>query len=122
MFVDASPGTPIPYNSTVRPNTIYRAPIPTFVSDARLQEIELMAGQLGVQVLQLMGKLLVATRLAGLALQRADLAFYFADQIGNSKQVLLRIFQLAKRFLFLRFEFCDPGRFFENHAPVFGLA
>lgn len=39
MFVNASFSTPVTNNSTPRPNTAYRAPTPTFVSDDRLQEI-----------------------------------------------------------------------------------
>ena len=55
-----------------------------------------MARQLGVEVLQFLDELLVAPRLAGLALERADLAFDFADEVGHAEQVLLGAFELAQ--------------------------
>ena len=81
-----------------------------------------MPRKLGVQMLQLLHELLVAARLAGLALQRADLPLDLADQVGHAQQVLLGGFQFAQRLFFLRLEFGDARGLLENHPPVLRLA
>ena len=81
-----------------------------------------MPRQLSIEMLQLLCDLFVAARFAGLALQRADLPFHFADQIGNAHKILLGVFQFAQRFFFLRLELGDAGGFFENHPAIFRLA
>ena len=87
-----------------------------------LQHVELMARELRFEVLQFLGNLFVAARLAGLALKRTDLPLHFADEIGNAQQVLVGIFQFAERLMFLALVFRDAGGFLENEAAVFGLA
>ena len=81
-----------------------------------------MARELGVEMLKFGGKLLVAARLAGLALERADLAFHLADEVGDAQQVLLGVFEFAQRLALLRLVLGDPGGLFKDHTPVFGLA
>ena len=66
-----------------------------------LQDVELMASKLSVQVLQLRRELLVLARFPGLALQRTDLPFHLANEIGDAQQVLLGVFEFAQRFLLL---------------------
>src|SRR5208283_4400144 len=68
------------------------------------------------------GNLLVAARLAGLALERPDLPFHFADEISDTQQVLVGVFQFAERLPFLALVFGDAGGFLENEAPVLGFA
>jgi hypothetical protein len=80
-----------------------------------------MARQLRVQMLEFEHQLLVTAGLAGLALERADLAFDFADQVGHAQQILLGGFQLAQRLLFLRLEFGDARRLFKNQRRSSGL-
>jgi hypothetical protein len=86
------------------------------------EDVVLVAGQLGFQVLQVGDDLLVAPGLAGLALERTDLAFHLADQVGDAQEVLLGLFQLAKGFLLLGLEAGDAGGFLEHQTAVLGLA
>ena len=88
----------------------------------RLQHVELMPRELRVEMLQLGLNLLVPARLAGLALERPDLPLHFADEIGHAQKILLRVFQLAKRFLFLALEFCDARGLLEDNPAVFRFA
>jgi hypothetical protein len=81
-----------------------------------------MPRELGVEVLQFLGNLFVAARLAGLALERADLPLHFADEVGDAQKILLGVFQFAERFFFCDLEFRDAGGFLENHPAVFRLA
>ena len=87
-----------------------------------LQLVELMAGELGIQVLQFRGKLFVAARLAGLALERANLALHLADQVRYAQQVLLGVFEFAQRLFLLRLVLGDAGSLLEDHPAVFRLA
>src|SRR5688572_13001621 len=59
--------------------------------------------------------------LAGLALERTNLAFHFANEIGDAQEILFGVFEFAERFLFLRLELGDAGSFLEHHAAVLGL-
>src|SRR5678815_1756652 len=79
-------------------------------------------GELCIEMLQLLRELLVAARFAGLTLKRSDLTFHFLNQIGDAQKILLGVFQLAERFLFLRLELCDASGFFKNHPAVIRLA
>ncbi len=63
---------------------------------------------------------LVAARLARLPLQRADLPFHLADDVGEADQVGLGVFEFAQGLLFLALVLRDPGGFLENRAAVFG--
>jgi hypothetical protein len=92
------------------------------VADFVLEHVELMSRQLRVEMLQFLGDLFVSPRFAGLALERADLAFHFSHEILNPDEVLLCVFELAKRFLFLGFVFCDAGGLFKDEPAVFRFA
>ena len=92
------------------------------LGDFVLEQVEVMAGQLRIQVLQLQHELLVTPRLSSLTLQGADLPFHFPDQIRHAQQILLRVFEFAERLALLCFEFGDCRRFFEYHAPIFRFA
>ena len=92
------------------------------VGNLRLQLVKLMAGELRLQVLQFLRKLLIATRLAGLALERADLPFHFPDEVRDAQKVLLGVFELAQRLFLLSLVLGDAGGFFEDHPAVFRLA
>ena len=91
-------------------------------ADFALQDIELMPSQLRLQMLKLNLNLFVAAGLAGLTLERTDLALHLFDGIGDAQKILLGVFQLAERFLFLRFEFRDASGFFKDHPAIFRLA
>ena len=62
---------------------------------------------------------LIPARLGRLALQGADLAAHFLDDVLHTEQVRLRVVELAQRFLFLRLVLGDTGGFFENRAAIF---
>ena len=85
-----------------------------------LEHVELMPGQLGIELLQFEGKLLVTPRLARLTLQRADLAFDLPDEITHAQEILIRILELAQRLAFLRLELGDARRLLEHQAPILG--
>ena len=87
-----------------------------------LQQIKLVPGQLGVQMLQFQHELLVAPRLARLALERPDLPFYLANQVRHPQQILFRRLQLAQRLLFLRLEFGDARRLLKYQAALLRFA
>ena len=81
-----------------------------------------MARELRVQMLQLEHELFVTTGLAGLALQRTDLAFHLANEVADAQEILLGIFQFAQRLAFLRFELGDACGFLEDHPPILRFA
>ena len=56
-----------------------------------------------VEHLQIRHQRLVAPRLAGLPLERADLAFHFLDDVAEAQQIRFRRLQFAQRFALLRF-------------------
>ncbi|OQB91908.1 MAG: hypothetical protein BWX84_01186 [Verrucomicrobia bacterium ADurb.Bin118] len=91
-------------------------------ADFALPHIKLMPRQLGVQVLQFRLQRPVPARLAGLALQRADLSFDLADEIADAQKILFRGFQFAQALAFLGFELGDAGGLFKNQPPVLGFA
>ena len=78
-----------------------------------------MARLVAVEDLKVGLQRLIAPRLAGLALQRADLALHLFDDVADAKQVRLGRLQLPHRLFLLAFVFRDAGRFFEHRAPVF---
>ncbi len=55
-----------------------------FLRNFRKQNIKLMPRELRFEVLQFQRNLFIAFRLAGLALQRTDLAFHFLDRVGDA--------------------------------------
>ena len=55
-----------------------------------------------------------------LPLQRADLAFYFLNNVANAQQVRLGCLKLPECLAFLRLVFRDAGGFFEDRTTVFG--
>jgi hypothetical protein len=61
---------------------------------------------------------LVPPRLAGLALERADLAFDLANDVGEADEIGLGVLELAERLLFLALVFRDAGGFLEDGAAV----
>ena len=61
---------------------------------------------------------LVATRFAGLSLERTDLALHLFDHIADAEQVRFGRFQFAQCLAFLCFVFGDPGGFLKNGAPI----
>ena len=61
---------------------------------------------------------LVAARLAGLPLERADLALHLFDDVLQAHEIRLGRLQLAQRLFLLRLEAGDAGRFLEDRAPV----
>ena len=88
----------------------------------RHQNIELVSRQLRFQMTQLVRDLFVATRLAGLTLEGANLPLHFANQILDAQKILLGVFQFAQRFLFLRLELGDARRFLKHEPPVIRFA
>ena len=74
---------------------------------------------MGIEYAKVRVQCLVAPRLARLSLQRADLALYFLDNVTDAQKICLGRFELAQRVAFLRFIFCNPGRFFKNRAAIF---
>ena len=74
---------------------------------------------MGVEHLQVGHQGLIAPRLAGLPLQRTDLAFHFLDDVADAQKIRFGRFQFAQRLFLLAFVFRDAGRFFKNRAPIF---
>ena len=93
-----------------------------FSGNVHEQHVELVPRQLRIKVLEFLRNLFVTARLAGLALQRADLPFHFADEVGHAQKILLGVFQFAERFAFLALELGDARRLLENHPAVFRFA
>jgi len=92
------------------------------LGDLGLELVKPVARQLGVQMLKLRGKLLVAPGLAGLALERDNLALHLADQVGDAQQVLLGVFQLAQRLFLLGLKPGNARRLLEDHPPILRFA
>ena len=86
------------------------------------EQVKLPLGRVGFEQLQVRDQGLVAPRLARLPLQRTDLPFHLADEVGDAQKVLIGVFELAQGFPLLRFEFGDARGFFKNHPAVFRLA
>ena len=72
-----------------------------------------------VEHLQVGHQRLITPRLAGLALQRADLALHLFDDVADAEEVGFGRLELAHRLLLLALVFRDAGGFFENGAPIF---
>ncbi len=89
--------------------------------DFGLEDIELVAGELGFEVLEFFLDGAEAFGFSGLALERADLAFDFADEVGDAEEVLFRMFEFAEGLAFLGFEAGDAGGFLEDHTTIFGF-
>ena len=64
---------------------------------------------------------LVAARLAGLTLERADLALHLFDDVLQAHEIRLGRLELAQRLLLLRLEAGDAGGFLEDGAAILGL-
>jgi hypothetical protein len=79
-------------------------------------------GQVGVENAKGFVDGLVAAGFAGLALERADLAFDFADDIGHADEVGFGGFKFAESLALLGFIFGDAGSFFKNGATIIRLA
>ena len=62
---------------------------------------------------------LVAAGLGGLALEGADLALDLFDDVLDTHEVRLSVFQLAERFFFLSLELRDAGGLLEDRAAIF---
>src|SRR6267142_884954 len=86
-----------------------------------MQQVVLVARETRVDSLELVEKLLVAAGLAGLALQRNDLAFDFLDDVGDADKVRLGVLKLAEGFLLLVLVLVDARGFFKNRAAIFGV-
>ncbi len=66
-----------------------------------LKHVELVPGELSVQMLQLDHQGLVTARFAGLALERANLPLHLANQVRDAQEVLIGVLQFAKRLFLL---------------------
>ena len=75
-------------------------------------------GAVDVQGAQFLVERLVAAGLAGLSLDRADLALHFADDVGKPQKVGLGVFQFPDRLFPVALELGDPAGLFEDGAPV----
>src|SRR6266704_1389079 len=91
------------------------------LGDLRLQDVELMARKLCIQMLQLVGNLLVAPGLAGLSLQRSNLPLYFTNEVSHTQEILIRVLEFAQGLFLLRFIFCNTVRLLENHPAILRL-
>ncbi len=76
-----------------------------------LREPQLVGLQLGEEIL-------IALRLARLALQRIDLAAHLAEDVLDAEEVRLGVLELAERLFLLAFEFGDARRLLEDGAAV----
>src|SRR5438874_13640010 len=74
---------------------------------------------MSIDYLQVRMQRLISPRLAGLPLQRTNLALHFLDDVADAQQICFRRLQLAERFFLLRFIFRDSGGLFENAASIF---
>ena len=72
-----------------------------------------------IEDLQIREQRLISPRLAGLTLQRTDLALDLFDDVTDAQKIRFRRFEFAQRFALLRFVFCNSGRFFKNGAAIF---
>jgi hypothetical protein len=81
-----------------------------------------MPGQPCIERLELIKQFLVPARLAGLALQRDNLAFDFFDDVGDADEIGLGVLEFAECFFLLVLVFVDAGRFLKNGASIFGMS
>ena len=91
------------------------------IGEFRVQKIVLVAGEAGIDRLELVEQLLVAAGFAGLALERDDLAFDFLDDVGDADEVGFRVLEFAERLFLLVLVFVDARGFFEDRAAIFGV-
>jgi hypothetical protein len=91
------------------------------VADADVGRGEAAARDEQVEAAQAVAQLAVLLGLAGLALERADLAFDLADHVGQAQQVGVGLFELVERLLAVGLELGDAGGLLEDAAPVLGL-
>ncbi len=89
--------------------------------DVGVENVEVFAGRVDVELVQFVAEGLVGSGFAGLSLERADLPFHFADDVGEAQQVGLGVLELAEGFLLVGLELGDAAGFLENRAPVFGV-
>ena len=87
-----------------------------------LQIAQLMPGELALKALEFAHELLVPLGLGGLPLERTDLALNLAYGVGNAKQILLGVIELAQCLPLLLFEPRDASGLLEHQAPVVRLA
>ena len=84
--------------------------------------VEFMTCKLGFQFTQFVHDLLVTTSLAGLALERTDLAFDLANGVFQTQEVLFGVIEFAQGLFFLLFKLGDAGCFLKHHAAFRRLA
>ena len=65
--------------------------------------------------------LFVLPRFLSLALERAQVALDFLDDVVQARKIGLGRFHLAERFFLPRLVLGDAGGFFDQQAPLFGL-
>ena len=92
---------------------------------AGVAQVGIERGPLGVaevrfQQRQIAVERLVATGLCRLALEAAELAADFGEDVAEALEIGIGGFELAQRVAALGLVFCDARRFFENRAPVLG--
>src|SRR5947209_19832716 len=75
---------------------------------------------MSIDYLQVRMQRLISPRLAGLPLQRTNLALHFLNDVADAQEVCFGRLQLAESFFLLRFVFGDSGGFFKNAASIFG--
>ena len=90
--------------------------------DGFLNLPELMPRELAFKILEFLHELLVAPRLAGLTLERADLPLDLADGVGHAQQILIGVVEFSQRLFFLRLEARDASRLLEHQPPVVRFA
>ena len=86
-----------------------------------MQQVVLVARETRVDPFELVEEFLVTAGLAGLALQRNDLAFDFLDDVGDADEVGLGVLELAEGFLLLVLVLVDARGFFKNRAAILGM-
>ena len=89
--------------------------------EREVERLDLALRDVDVQPAQLVAQLLVALRLAHLALERADLPLHLAQHVCLAQEVLLRLVDLAQGLLAVCLELGDAGGLLEHAAPVLGL-
>ena len=78
--------------------------------------------EMGVEHTEILHERLVTTGLTRLSLERADLALHLLDDIGDTQEIGLGVFQLAERLFLLSLVLCDAGGFLEDGATILGTA
>src|SRR5215467_7082507 len=85
----------------------------------RLGELTVLPGEQDFfPASQLVAQLLIAARLTGLPLQGAALFLYFEDDVVDSREVLLRGFELELRSATARSVLGHARRFFDQLTPI----